>query len=312
VNTPNIVLYALNSLGPGNIAQELDYMREDGFTTIVIGMFHIGNPCVKKTTQLADIIFNGDEPLVIRDGKYVANAPDWPGQIARLKAQPGTTVTKVYASFGGSGDVVHDFATIKQIYDNNGQSFDGTLLKKNCEAFRATFPGIDGIDMDCEETYDRPSFVAFCKMLIGMGFDITFCPWEKKDFWTAARAEIEEAHPGAVKWWNLQCYDGGGGNNPQDWAPESAPPGYIIAGDWVRAWNPSTGRWFGHCPPDMEQQFAMFSKQPCLGGGFIWSLDLIRDTEKNVGTRPLGNGCGSQTLNTARVYKYFMQRGLGL
>jgi hypothetical protein len=308
VATPNFVLYALDTLGPWNIAKEIDYMREDGFTTIVIGMLHIGNPEVKKTTQLADIIFNGDNPLVIRDGKYVANAPDWPGQIARLKAPP-TSVTKVYASVGGAGDVVHDFATIKQIYDDNRKSFDGTLLKKNFEVFRKTFPGIDGIDMDCEETYDGPSFVAFCNMLIGMGLDITFCPYERQNFWTAARVEIEKAHPGSVKWWNLQCYDGGGSNNPQNWAPASAPPGYIIAGDWVRAWDPKYSRWFGDCPTNMTQKFASFAKQPCVGGGFVWSLDLIRDSMKNVGTR--GNGCGGNDAIFATAYLAAVRKGLG-
>ena len=71
----NFVLYALDALGPSNIESEIALIRADGFTTIVIGMFHIGNPEVKKTTQLADIIFNGDNPLVIRAGKYVADAP---------------------------------------------------------------------------------------------------------------------------------------------------------------------------------------------------------------------------------------------
>ena len=72
-----------------------------------------------------------------------------------------------------------DFETIKTIYNDNNNSFSGTQLEKNCKVFRATFPAIDGIDMDFKEAYDLPSFVDFCKMLIGMGFDITFCPYER-------------------------------------------------------------------------------------------------------------------------------------
>ena len=89
--------------------------------------------------------------------------------------------------------------------------FCGTQLEKNCEVFRATFPAIDGIDMDCEETYDLPSFVAFSKMLAGMGFNLTFCPYDtnQMNFWTTALVQIEQAYPDVVKWWNLQCYDGG-------------------------------------------------------------------------------------------------------
>jgi hypothetical protein len=84
-----------------------------------------------------------------------------------------------------------------------------------------------------------------------------------------------------VKWWNLQCYDGGGGNNPQDWAdaiakdaPSHQTEGYIVAGDWVRFYDPDAGSWAGDCPNAMEQLFSGFRKQACVGGGFLWSLDL--------------------------------------
>jgi hypothetical protein len=77
--------------------------------------------------------------------------------------------------------------------------------------------------MDCEDYYDTEddkfnSFAAFCEMLIEMGFDITFCPYERQDFWVAMMKRILVSHPNRVKWWNLQCYDGGGRNKPEDWA----------------------------------------------------------------------------------------------
>ena len=172
---PSIAVYAGGLLRPQDIMKAMN-VRNEGFATIIIDMFHIGNPAVKAGTQLGDIIFNGDDPLVIRDGKYVA-ASDWPGHIAELKA-PGSKVTKLYACFGGAPPWVKDFQTIQTIYNDNNNSFSGTQLEKNCEVFRATFPAIDGIDMDCEETYDLPSFVAFSKMLAGMGFNLTFCPYD--------------------------------------------------------------------------------------------------------------------------------------
>jgi hypothetical protein len=157
MNTPNIALYAGGRLRPQDIMKEMDFMRTDGFSTIILNMFHIGNPAVKAGTQLADIIFNADDPIVIREGKYIA-APDWPGHIAELKGS-GSKVTQLYACFGGAPPWVRDFETIKKIYNDNNNSFSGTQLEKNCEVFRATFPAIDGIDMDCEETYDLPSFI---------------------------------------------------------------------------------------------------------------------------------------------------------
>ena len=93
MNNPNLVLYGMNRLGPYHILDYVDDVRATGFTTIVLGMLHIGNPVVKSTTQLGDIIFNGDEPLVIRDGErpfplvtgeqHVA-CMAWPGRVAAL------------------------------------------------------------------------------------------------------------------------------------------------------------------------------------------------------------------------------------
>jgi hypothetical protein len=213
----NIGLYAGGPLGPTDITQNLSATQQTGWTTIILSLFHIGNPNNVSGQHWGDIIFNGS-PMVVSQGSYVADS-SWPGNIAQLK-QEGS-VTRIYASFGGGPPVV-DFGTIKTIYEENGNSFSGTMLETNFRVFRETFTAIDGIDMDCEETYDQPSFVAFCEMLIGMGFDITFCPyaqWEMS-FWTGSLAAIESNNPGAVKWWNLQCYDGGGGNDPRDWAAD--------------------------------------------------------------------------------------------
>jgi hypothetical protein len=98
---------------------------------------------------------------------------------------------------------VVDFTTIKAIYNNNGNSLSGTPLEKNFQVLRDTFPAIDGIGMDCEDIYDLPSFLALCRMLIGMKFAITFCPfenpWDNPSFWPAFFAAIEQTNPGVVR-----------------------------------------------------------------------------------------------------------------
>jgi len=313
MTTPNWVLYALNTLGPSNIQNELQNMRTNNFTTIIIGMIHIGN----HGDTLGDIIFNGGEPTLISNGKIVfSGAQAWANQIAQLKGG-GSPVTKVYVSFGG-GDTVVDFSTIKAIYENNGNSFEGTVLKKNLEIFRQVFRdnvlAFDGVDMDCEDVYDLPSFVAFCEMMIGFGFSITFCPFvAQSDFWTPAQQQLEAKHPGIVKWWNLQCYAGGGDNTPGDWTTPSMPDGFLIPGDWVRFWNPNPPvGWMGDCPTAMQAKFAGpgFKKQRCVGGGFVWDLDLVRDTMNQKG-RP-DNGCGlPNAVLYASLYQAAMKEGLG-
>jgi hypothetical protein len=332
VSTPNFVLYGLNRLGPKNIAGQVEWMKETGATTIIIGMFHIGNVIdpTKKDMKEGDIIFNGDEPLVIRDGRLTAEAADWPAQIAQLKGS-GSSVTKIYASVGGASSVVRDFQTIKKIYDERGQTFTGTQLQANFAAFRKLFPAIDGIDMDLEETYDLESFVAFCVMLIDLGFEISFCPYERQGFWTKALLLVENERPNAVKWWNLQCYDGGSRNVPQDWAQAIAKimkrdvsnySGYIVPGDWVRFWDPNDHYdlklqkfvgpgWNGNCPADMTSKFHSLSTATPLGGGFIWDLDSVRASQEYA-AKHHDNGCDGKEPIGVNDYIKAIKTGLGM
>jgi hypothetical protein len=211
------------------------------------------------------------------------------------------------ASFGGAKGWVYDFETIQSIYESNGNSFQGTNLQANLAEFsRVFFPAITTIDMDNEDKYDVPSFVAFCEMLIKMAFTITFCPFEEEDFWTESLVQLEEDSPGAVLWWNLQCYAGGEDNDPKTWAGyiQTALPGfktdrYILASDWTRFWDTDPPpRWNGHCPTNMQSWLARFKGDSCIGGAFIWTMDQIFIFAKSSKQHP-ESGCdstgGSQT-----------------
>jgi hypothetical protein len=285
MSASKIAVYAGDVLGPSNIAKNLNTAKQAGWTTIILGLFHIGYPPGQDD---AEIFFN--DSSIIDGGKYTAD-PDWPATIAQLKQN--CPITYIYASIGG-GYPVQDFSTIQTIYEKNNNSFNGTLLERNLQVFRNTFPAIDGIDMDNEDATDRPSFVAFCRMAIEMGFSITFCPYNQPDlgFWIQSLAEIEKSNKGAVKWWNLQCYAGGTGNDPQAWAdaiaeaniPGFSTHGFILAGDWTRFWNQG---WQGDCPPWVNRLMSQFSKEPCFGGGFLWDMDAI------LKWGPDPDGCGS-------------------
>lgn len=300
MSTPNLVLYGMKRLGPFLIGQHAEFVRTSGFTSIVLGMLHIGNPAVKSTTRLGDIIFNGDEPLVISDGEppfplvtgqQKADCLAWPDQIKGLKNPASSFVTKVFASVGGGGadadgkPLVRDFESIKAIYDANGKTFANSVLERNFRLFRKVFPAIDGIDMDCEETYDPDSFVAFCRMLIEIGFEITFCPYWNQKFWVDALYALRELHLlRYVKWVNLQCYDGGGSNQPDQWAAAigdrfGMPPfkDFVVPGLAARFWN--NGAWAGDCPGMITQRFSAYPRD-LLAGGFLWEMDAIIDAER--------------------------------
>jgi hypothetical protein len=247
-------LYAGRALGPSKISETVEIIK--GSSSIILGGKDVGklNPDFDRS---------------------------WPERLANLKRSAG--IKEIYASFGGGSPVV-DFETVQKIYDGNNGSFEGTSLQTNFALFKRTFPAIDGIDMDCEDNYDPKSFVAFCRMLIDMGLSITFCPYESTEFWVDALAQLTQTNVGAVTWWNLQCYAGGGGNNPQDWAneikaklPAFNTDRFILASDWSRFYEDDENYkgWEGHCPQDVKAHLSAFGKQACVGGAFLWNMDQI-------------------------------------
>ena len=208
MTAPSIAAYALDALGPANIATNLEATRAAGWTTILLGLFHIGYP---PDQAEAEIFFNSTS--IIKGGKDAGTFstgfdPAWPQMIAALKEN--SPITRIHASFGGGPPVV-DFTTIKTIFEANNNSFKGTALETNMQLVSETFKEIDGIDMDCEDMYDPASFVAFCEMAIGMGFNLSVCPYTSTDFWSVGSAREVTSRPGDVLepamlcWRRRQC-----------------------------------------------------------------------------------------------------------
>ena len=145
--------------------------------------------------------------------------------------------------------------------------------------------------MDVEDTYDMESFVAFCRMVSAERFKITFCPYTEMNFWVDSLKQLQQSRTGPVKWWDLQCYDGGGNNNPQEWAdaisralPNFDTKGYILASDWVLD---STGN--GDCPDGVVSKLSQFKNQPAVGGAFLWTIGNILWQETQT-----PNPCGTR------------------
>ena len=245
-------------------------IKQAGWTHIILSMYHID--------VAGNISFN--KSPILKDGNYVAS-PDWPGLIAGLKEN--SKINSISASIGGWGTT--DFAHIKAIYNKNGECFNGTELQKNFQAFRKHFPAIDIIDLDCEETYDLSSFVDFCKMLVDMGFNISFCPYTFPSFWVDALYELENYKPGCVKSWNVQCYISGTPNVLRMWVNAITntirgfnTEGFIISGDRCRVPGEPDAT---DCPAEVAARLREFAG-PYLGGGFIWTIDHIIKYQNNT------------------------------
>ncbi len=286
----NIVAYGEGIMYPPNLGPQIAAIQTAGWTSVILGLFHVN--------AAGDIYFN-DTPI-IKGGAYIGDQT-WPDALGQLLAPGQSTITTLLASIGGGG--VTDFAAIQTIYQNNKGTFAGTALEANFQTFAATFPMIRLIDMDVEDAYDQPSFVAFCQMLFRIRFGITFCPYEEMEFWTGSLSALNASNRGAVKGWNLQCYDGGAGNNPSEWAQaiETAIPGFntngfIVAGDWSRELAQPSGappHWQGDCPPAVQGLLYRFKGEPCVAGGFIWTIDEIVNYQANQKKLPDPQPCGN-------------------
>ena len=318
-----IAAYGLGEVYPPNLDKNMSALQTAGWTTIIVGLFHIDGPNnvgpAHKPVDAAGNLYVNDTKI-IDNNQYIGSA-DWPNQLQQLIKGPGSTVTTLAASIGGWG--VEDFANVKSIYEGNNNSFVGTLLEKTFNTFYTKFPVIRLIDMDTENTYDQPSFVAFCQMLIKIGFGITFCPYDQgqQAFWTGSLEALNKSNPGAVKWWNLQCYAGGGPpdlNDPQAWADGicDAIPGFnttnfILCSDWSRNLaqpDPSTWQWEGDCPLAMQTLIESFAREKCVAGAFLWNIDQILNYATDQKKLPDPKPCGNVGITD---YLAALKKGLG-
>ena len=297
----NTVIYAGNGLGPANIDHNTPDILASGFTTILLGLFHIGrgpnahDPVSGQKT--GDIVFNNpndpNDPgvIVVSDGNWVAPST-WPGQLKNLFSTTGK-VTKMGCSVGGAVPAIEDYQTIWANFVENGAIGPDTVLYENFAKLNDVLPFASFVDFDCEEfdssydpTYDwKATLVAFGKMLKEIGFDLTLCPFEVDqagdwmDVLTALYTPPSQVTtpPPTVVWMNLQCYSGGDDNHPNDWvtAVEGTNLGIDAGAFTVPGLSTET------TPREVAAKFAAWQQVerdknlPLLQGGFIWNYDDI-------------------------------------
>ena len=292
-------LYAASNDDVSRVKGNVQTFLTSGLNTVILGLFHIGRDFdIDPPQLLGDIYFNGT--LVFSQGHYVgygSNAGDTTSWAQLVESLSGDgRITRVLGSIGGEEEVIYDFRAIQKIYETNHGSFKGTNLERNLQMLRRVLPMISIIDMDNEETdsVTQESFTAFCRMLVQkeMGFGITFCPYRDQTFWTSALKALSDSNPGAVKWWNLQCYAGGGDNDPKTWAgyisqamPNFDTTGYIVGSDWSRFYNTQFQQWQGDFPlstragSSVYTFFNPWASEHAIGGGFLWNADQVLSYE---------------------------------
>lgn len=286
-----LALYVQGDIYPsqGNDPQAVvNAITGSKLTTPILGLCHVN--CSEATcpncgspagSMDADLTFN--DTLIVRCNRSTDNCvsqyvgdPTWPGIVQSLRAGQ---VTKIYASFGGYG--VADYERIGKLIAKYGTGPTSPLYK-NFACLKTTL-GIDGIDFDDEDSYDQDTVVQFAQMLIGLGYEVTFCPYGDQSFWSGC---IQALGAQNVSWLNLQCYAGGLYNNPGYWTNMGVP---VVAGVCADCCCPQTT-----CSAEQVQEvFALWTtgkgsvSSGCWGGsisgatnlagGFIWTYHAIED-----------------------------------
>jgi hypothetical protein len=315
-------LYAGNSLGPNHFATNQADFIKSGFDTLLLGLFHIGrgpnDPDPVQGQRTGDIVFNDptdpNHPgvIVISQGAYTAPAA-WPGQLKSLLTGSGGPVSTMGISIGGAGCL--DYHTISRHFVVNGTIGPTTVLYQNFQRFKSAFPFIQVIDFDCEE-FDAPgdpyqwvaTLVAFGQMLKTIGFDLTFCPYNRMADWITVLQGLYARQGPTVRWMNLQCYDGGSPNHPADWAKavDAAKVGadgsaFIVPGLWC-----CNTQGDGSTPPKVVKSFAGWKKiNGKLPGGFIWNYEDILDNQNSTACDP-----SYLAPKTSRTYHDAILKGL--
>lgn len=315
-DTVNTVLYAGNALGPDKISANMNDVYASGFSTILLGLFHIGrgkgaHDPPPGDQQTGAIVFNNpnnEDPglVVVSRGQLVAPI-EWVQQLEELlKEKSGKgEVTKIGCSVGGGE--VEDYQTIWRWFVNNGEISPYSALYENFKKLHDELPFIDFIDLDCEETYSdiypnyakyewKTTVIAFGNMLKQIGFNVTICPAGDVNGWMQILNALYKgpSEKKTVSWMNLQCYAGGEVNDPADWVEAIDALGrgidgasFTVPGLWCCHTDQDYRGW---TPDSMRSEFAVWKtrkKKPiALKGRFIWDYQDILANQNSTACDP--------------------------
>lgn len=228
----------------------------------------VSNTTALKTSGFNTLIMFGVGILENGDIMYYSNTP---GSSDVLAASNGTYV-------GGSAlsDKVKSFKTGQtgvdrvEICMNSAHVADlvaspgtgpETLLYQNFAALKAAWD-LDAVNNDDEAVYDASSTVEFAQMLGSIGYNYTIAPYTNLSFWTSLKSQLNDLLDRVY----LQCYDGGAGNDPEDW--QSTLGMEVVPIVWViNDSKPS----YGTTPAEANTKFSIWNQQSTIAGGGYWN-----------------------------------------
>lgn len=245
---------AIYAGGPiyNNRNTSINELRNSGYTTVIVWTIHI--------EANGDLGFNGEFPLV-KNGVYLGDQlyPNFPNDVAMLKTAP-TSINRIEFGLSSAGSGTYN--AVRSFYNSEGFG-PGTTLYKNFAALKAAIPGIDAFNNDDESTYHVDSAVAFTKMLAGFGYKNAIVPYTNSGFWNSLVSQVNATYPGNIDRNYLQCYAGGGGNNPCSSSWDFGIP--VYPGLWGGSGQSSVST--------VESRMNTWQNNCNITGGFMWIYD---------------------------------------
>jgi hypothetical protein len=264
-----------------NRSYSISELKGSGYTCVVVWTIHID--------ASGNLNFNAEFPLV-QNGSYIGAStyPNFASDIASLKTAP-TTINRVEFCLSAWG--ASTFANIRDLINAQGTG-PTSILYRNFQAIKNTFPTVDAIGFDDESTYDVSSATAFAVMLGGLGFKVTLVPYTAASFWTGVATNTNNQRPGTVDKIDLQCYSGGAGNNPCSWNFGNIP---LYAGLWDAEKTTS----------QVQSQLTTWKNSCNIAGGFMWLYDDFDNTSGTAAYAAAINNVfnGGSSTSVATFYK---------
>lgn len=270
-----------------------------GITSVILWSIHIHPDGV---LYLNDSPFvSGGEILYSTDPKAGVN-PDFLALVQSLTGSGGTVQELIASvgSWGGYSDFINWFA-------------NRNAVTVNLAALHSAF-GITGVDFDFEpeDGYtqeDQNMIIDLTQDVGSIGMFATYCPYMNSGWWIGCLTGVYQQNNEVqiVRWMNLQCYAGGGGNTPQPWVQAVAsaentgianPQAFIVPGYAVAGAESD-----GMCPSDLKSTFAGLAGTGTTGG-FLWNSGAIWNAEASG--QPLCSGA----VATPADYALAIQNGL--
>lgn len=180
-------------------------LKNSGFEYVILFNVHVE----KDGTLTTD----GD--TICHNGQYVFGNkhPHYVSDVKVLVTQP-TSINRLEICIGGWGNTAYD--NIKALANSQGLG-ENSILYRNFKALKDTLPEIIAVNNDDEHTYDVAAATSFHVMMYDLGFKTTLAPYMNKPFWQSLAQNVNAQRPTAIERVLIQCYDGGAGNNPNDW-----------------------------------------------------------------------------------------------